>query len=240
MVIRTNGKQSIYALIALMIISFQCTAQQEPFSYYGHVAPHQITFRGDTNLALFHQYLTSFVVQGKKDVFSTYVGVFDEQSKTELDSNYWQYVFMVPGFKVFPAFKIDCMDGYLIGLYLAFHSYKATKYNLDIVSYDTEGRIVERTTFPLLQIGFYPTQDSCIIAYHSLGGLLCIDKGVLTYKYESSRFCTPEMVNGVLYEHEALDVEKESKQYIYKIGDNACLIPVSESNVDAIHQMGFK
>lgn len=215
-------------LIVILVTSVQGHTQERLFSYYGNVEPHTMSFmdRYDDG-ELFQQYLSSFSIQEKCNKARISIGVFNERNSKELDSAYWMYVFFTPGFKIYPSFQIKCKDGYLVGLYSAYHSYRTTIYNLDVVSYDKTGRIKEKISFPIFQSGYFVTQDSCHIAYQNLGGVLDIENGIVTFNYESTRCCTPEIARGELFADDVKDVRGERRKYIYKIGNNACLVPIS-------------
>ena len=218
-------------VIAMLSCYLPCVAQQKPFTYFGIVEPQQISFGETSDDVLFQQYLSSFVFPFKKDTCSLYVNFVNEYNQKELDSIFFKFVVIVPGFQSFPAFRIDCLDGYVIGLYHTYHSIKVEICNLDVMSYDKYGRILERTTFPLFQTGYFYTQDSCHIAYQSKGGVLNIENGVVFFEYESSRCCTPEMAKGELYADDVKVVRRERRKYVYEIGDNACIVLKSVSDI---------
>lgn len=219
-------------MIAMLSFSLQCVAQRKPFTYCGIVEPQQISFGETSDDVLFQQYLSSFGFPFKKDTSSLYVNFVNEYTQTELDSVFFKFAFIVPGFQVFPAFRLDCPDGYVVGLYHTYHSIKVDICNLDVMSYDKNGRVLERTTFPLLQKGYFLTQDSCHIAYQSKGGVLNIENGIVFFEYESSRCCTPEMEKGELYADDIKEVHREKRRYVYAIGYDARLIPVFVSDIE--------
>lgn len=223
--------RTLTIMIAMLSCSLQCLAQQKPFTYCGLVEPQQISFGVTSDVVLFQQYLSSIGYPLKKDTCSLYVNFVNEYTQKELDSAFGGFAFIVPGFQVFPAFRLDCTDGYVVGLYHTYHSIKVEICNLDVMSYDKYGRILERTTFPLFQTGYFYTQDSCHIAYQSKGGVLNIENGVVFFEYESSRCCTPEMAKGELYADDVKVVRRERQKYVYEIGDNACLVLKSVSDI---------
>ena len=220
-------------LIVLLAPSIRCHAQNRLFSYYGDAVPHTTSFidRNDDG-ELFQQYLSSFSINEKCNKAKLSIGVFNELNTKELDSAYWMYAFITPGFKLYPSFILKCKDGYLAGLYSTYHAYKSIIYNLDVVAYDKTGRIKEKTSFPIFQAGYFATEDSCHIAYQLKGGVLYIENGIVTFDYESSRCCAPEVAKGELYADDTKEVIRERQKYIYKIGDNACLLPQSIVNVN--------
>ena len=222
-----------FVLLIILVASIHGHAQERLFSYYGNVEPHAISFMGNYDDGeLFQQYLSSFSIHEKCNKARISIGVIDEHSLKELDSAYWMYAFFTPGFKLYPYFQLKCKDGYLVGLYSAYHSYRTTIYNLDVVSYDKTGRLREKISFPIFQSGFFVTQDSCLIAYQNLGGVLYIENGTVTFNYESSRCCTPEVNRGELFADDDKEVRIERRKYIYKIGNNACLVPISAVNLN--------
>ena len=222
----------VVIIIVLLMTSIRCNAQERLFSYYGDVEPYIMSLMNNNDDVLFRRYLSSFDIQEKSKNAAISIGVFNEQMKKELDSAYWQYAFITPGFKVFPSFRLECKDGFLVGLYSTYHTYRTTIYNLDMVSYDKNGRIREKVSFPIFQTGFFCTQDSCILAYQNLGGILNIQKEVVSFEYESSRCCTHEMTRGELYADDVKVVRREKRKYVYKIGDDACLVLISVSGIN--------
>lgn len=221
-----------YILFVVLMTSLHCNAQQQLFSYYGNVEPRSISFMDrDEGDELFQCYLSSFDIREKSKEATIYIGMFNDQNKKELDSAYWRYAIVNPGFKTFPAFVLDCKDGYLVGLHVAYRSYRSYVYNLDIMSYDKKGKIKEKMSFPIFHTGFFSTEDSCLIAYQILGGVLTIEKGKAIFEYDSSRCCTPEVAKCELYADDVKDVWREKRKYVYEIGDNARLILVSVSDI---------
>lgn len=227
-----NINYSYTIAFVFILMSLQSNAQQKLFSYYGNVEPSQRSFAKQENPELFQEFLSSIGVHCRKNSCSIRLGGFNEQTQQELDSTYWKYAFVLPGFKVFPAFMLKCRNGYMAGIYSTYNGYRVTIYNLDLISYDKKGNILEKTSFPIHQHGFFPTQDSCFIAYQICGGLLYVENGVITYEFESSRCCTPEMEKGELYADDVKTVIREKRKYVYKITDDACLIPVAVSNIE--------
>lgn len=219
-------------VIAMLSCYLQCVAQQKPFTYFGIVEPQQISFGETSDDVLFQQYLSSFVFPFKKDTCSLYVNFVNEYNQKELDSIFFKFAVIVPGFQPFPAFRIDCPDGYVVGLYHTYHSIKVDICNLDVMSYDKNGRVLERTTFPLFQTGYFLTQDSCRIAYQSKGGVLNIENGVVFFEYESSRCCTPELLKGEIYADDMKKVHREKRRHVYTIGKDARLVKVFMSDIE--------
>lgn len=227
-------KKYMFMFICLVfgLSPFNCNAQQEVFSYYGSLEPCRVSFEKNSQPMLFQQFLSTFEIQGKLGEWAFEATSYDGWHKEEVEMKYWEYCCKEPGFKIYPCFRMDCRDGYLVGIYSVFFSQRAWIYNLNLISYDKTGRILEKNSFPFWQYGYFGTQDSCDVAYQSSGGQLYIKNEIIRFEYSSSRLCTPEMSEGVVYSHDPKEVRREKRQYVYKIGDDARLSLVSVSDID--------
>ncbi len=224
-------KRILIALFTAVVTSL-CVAQTEPFTYCGQLMPSRTFFQENGDWNLFKQYLSLFDIHDKKNKVSFDIYYYDPPEK-ELDSIYWRYIVRVPGFKVFPGIRVDCKNGYLVGLCSIFDSYRTTLCNWDFITYDKEGRMLERISFPVMNNAFYwDKQDTCTMADFLCVGKINILKGSFVYEYTSLRFCAPEMARGVFYEYHEGTKKNEEKVYMYKIDDDARLILVSESELE--------
>jgi hypothetical protein len=191
-----------------------------------------VSFEKSGHPMLFQQFLSIFEIQGKLGECVFEASSYDGWHKKEVEMKYWEYCCKEPGFKIFPCFRIDCSDGYLVGVYSVFFSQKAWIYNLNVISYDKTGKILEKNSFPFWQYGFFGTQDSCEVAYQSSGGQLYIKNEIIRFEYSSIRYCTQEMSEGITHSHNPNEGRREKRQYVYKIGDDARLSLVSVSDID--------
>lgn len=226
----------LFVFSLFFLCSLYGNAQHSLFTYYGQVEPQQISFQEDVDEALFQQYLSSSGYPWDKKNCSFTVGVCDEREIDEVDSIYWRFVFLTPGFKVFRSFRLECENGYLVGVYNTYHGQNVHICNLDLISYDVLGKIIQRTSFPIFQSGFFFATDTCPVAYQKKGGLLYIENGFAVFNYESVRLCTPEMTKGSLHEDLHLDeTRSEKKRYVYKIKDDARLTLFQTSDIEISH-----
>lgn len=226
-------KHMFISMCLVFVLSpFRCNAQQDVFSYYGNLEPCRVSFENNGQSMLFQQFLSIFEIHGELDGWVFEATAYDGWHKEEVEMKYWKYCCKEPGFQIYPCFRMDCRDGYLVGVYSVFFSQRAWIYNLYVISYDKTGEILEKNTFPFWQYGFFGTQDSCKIAYQSSGGQLYIENGTIRFEYSSIRCCTPEMSKGITYSHNPKEVRSEKRQYVYKIGADARLTLISVSDID--------
>lgn len=204
---------------------FQSKAQQPLFSYCGPLEPSQVRCCQNDNVELFREYLSLFKVNGKQK--RSQIDSFEwwNPKWEPIDSQYEQFVFKVPGFFVYPAFRIDCKNGFLVGLKNGYACDKMRLYYVDLVSYDKSGRIIGRTTLPTFQMANFHTDDSCGYSYQQLLSRLDIENGLIIFEFGTLRACYSDLERADTIISET--IVKEGRKYVYRIEDDASLTLIS-------------
>ena len=217
-----------YILLMLSIlVANRCLSQEDLYGPYGNVMPCQKEYRFAPNSALFRRFVYSIGYVWDKNECAFFPGFPNCQYDNELDSIYMQFADIIPGFKVYPEFVVDCGQGYIIGLNYYYGNFKTVIINLELRSFDYRGNLLQKTTFPVLHHGYFYTRDTCPCAFLDCGGEVKVIDGHVIFDYSSLRICTPEI--GVVKEDWGNGNSERKKKYVYIIKNDARLVLVSET-----------
>lgn len=133
-----------------------------------------------------------------------------EEGKVPLDAKYEKMLMMVPFFKSYPAFRIDCPNGYVLGIFNYYPNRNWLSY-LDILSFDLHGRMVSRFSWAESGVDFFPLENTETDQTAQILSSTKIVNGEISYEYIKRSFIAGEATF------------VESAVYRYKIQDDATL-----------------
>lgn len=194
---------------------FAITVSAQNFEVPIRTRPVETTFTQDS--VLFSELLSEFATRCQKyDTLFDAVWV-NNPYKISLNSKYEKILPAMPLFEIYPAFRIDCPDGYVLGIYNVLRIYndktKIISYAsyLDILSYTSIGGFVSRLSLVLGYLNSYAMHDSERWCSSQITGTANIMNGEILYEYTQIMFIDGELTT------------RSESTYVYKIQDDATL-----------------
>lgn len=137
--------------------------------------------------------------------------------KIPLNSKYETLLPTMPLFEIYPAFRIDCPNGHVLGIYNLLSIYnqqtKTRSYveYLDVLSYTLQGLLVSRLSLCLFYVNSYMMDNSDTRYLYQIIGGADIMNGEIHYGHDQRRFVNRELIT------------HSESTYVYKIQDDATL-----------------
>ena len=205
----------ITIILSLSVFAVTASAQNDDFSPI-RTEPVETTFTQDGEL--FSKLLSEFTTRCQQ-YDTLYESVwFNNPDKVPLNSHYEKILPKMPLFEFYPAFRIDCANGYILGIYSVLRIYnEQTSFisyvsYLDLLSFNPKGGLVSRLSLALNYINNYQLKDDSKKRY------LCqivsgvdIMNGEIHYGYDQRRFVNRDLIS------------QFESTYVYKIQDDATL-----------------
>ncbi|MBP5548060.1 MAG: hypothetical protein J6X58_04100 [Bacteroidales bacterium] len=212
--------KAITILFSLSVFAITASAQYHEAPI--RTEPVETTFTQDS--VLFSELLSEFATRCQQ--YDTLYDVvwLNNPNKVPINVRYEKILPTMPLFEIYPAFRIDCPDGYVLGIFYVLRIYndktKRITYAtyLDILSYTHIGRMISKLSFALDYLNTYLMEDSEKYYEYQLMGVADIMNGEIHYGYDQRR-----AVNRELTTH-------SESTYIYKIQDDATLKLLSEKH----------
>lgn len=214
-----------FITILFSLSIFATTALAQKHDVPPRTEPVETSFIQDS--VLFSELLSEFTTKCQQ-YDTLYEAVwFNNPYKVPLNTRYEKILPSMPLFEKYPAFRIDCNNGYVLGIYSVLriynHQTKTQTYAsyLDMVSFTSRGGFVSRLSLVLGYMNSYLMEDSKTRYLYQIIGGADIMNGEIHYGYDQHRFINREL-------------ESHSKStYIYRIQDDATLKLLSlEQNQD--------
>lgn len=207
-------------LFSLSVLAASASAQKNDVPI--RIEPVETTFMRDS--VLFSELLSEFTTKCQQyDTLFEAVWL-NNPYKVPLNVRYEKILPTMPLFEIYPAFRIDCPNGYVLGIYNVLSIYnertktKSYASYLEILSYTSIGMLASRLSLSLNYINSYAKDDSETRYLYQIIGSADIICGEIRYGYDQRRF-----VNRNLETH-------SESTYIYKIQDDATLKLLSEKH----------
>ncbi|MBP5515435.1 MAG: hypothetical protein J6X86_00655 [Bacteroidales bacterium] len=207
---------TIKVITILFFLSvYATTASAQKYDVPKRTEPNETTFTQDK--VLFSELLSEFSVQRQQYDTLFQAVWFNNPDKVPLNIKYEKIMVTTPLFEIYPAFRIDCPNGYVLGIYSILeiynHQTKTKSYAsyLDILSYTLQGGFISRLSLALGYINDYKMDDSETRYLYQIIGGADIMNGEIHYGYDQRGF-----VNRDLTTH-------SQSTYKYKIQDDATL-----------------
>ena len=204
----------IIILFSLNAFAVTTSAQNHDFPPI-RTEPVETIFTQDS--VLFSEFLSEFTTRCQQ-----YDTLFDavwinNPNKLPLNTRYEKILPTMPLFEVYPAFRIDCPNGYVLGIYNVLRIYndqtgqKSFVSYLDILSYTHLGGFASRLSLALDYVNSYLMDDSGTWYLYQIIGGADVMNGEIHYSFDQRRFVNRELVT------------HSESVYIYKIQDDATL-----------------
>jgi len=201
--------------ILFFLSVFAITVSAQNFEVPIRTRPVETTFTQDS--VLFSELLSEFATRCQQyDTLFDAVWV-NNPFRVPLDVKYEKILMTMPLFEIYPAFRIDCPDGYVLGIYSVLRIYndktKIISYAsyLNILSYTPMGGCVSRLSLVLGYINTYAMPNSERFCSSQIIGTANIMNGEILYEYTQSMFIDRELTT------------RSVSTYVYKIQDDATL-----------------
>lgn len=201
-------KKTILFLIILSTFATMVSAQGCHLP--GNTAPRETSFAIDS--ILFSEFLSEFSVRCQQyDTLHQWFNRMRYTHQVPLDSKYEKILVSVPFFHAYPAFRIDCPNGYILGIYNVYSYYGSSISHLDILSFNLHGNMTSRCSWAEFGVGKYYLDDKKTVCDSQVISSTEVANGEIRYSFTQSSY-----IDG-----EATSVE--SSVYRYKIQDDATL-----------------
>lgn len=152
------------------------------------------------NNALFSEFLSGFpTIYQQYDTLWQAVW-FNNPNKVPVDNKYKKMLMAVPFFDIYQAFRIDCTNGYILGIYNTLSIYniqietQSFVSYLDILTYTSKGELTSRLSLALNYIKSYFTDNSMILQKYQLIGGVDIMNSEVHYGYDQRWFANREPI----------------------------------------------
>lgn len=175
----------------------------------GNTAPRETSFTPDS--ILFSELLFQFTIRCQQyDTLNEWYSPLVDTG-IPLDAKYEKILMSVPFFKSYPAFRIDCPNGYVLGIYNMFHNGHSWISYLDMLSFDLHGRMRSRVSWAKSGLGSYKLDDEKTNLDWQILSSTDVANGEILYDFIKQTFIAREAYSEV------------GAVYRYKIHDDATL-----------------
>ena len=177
--------------------------------------PVETTFTQDS--AFFSAFLSEFTMRCQQYDTLWSAAWRNNPVKIPLNNKYENLLPTMPLFDIYPAFRIDCPNGHVLGMYnlLSIHNSQTKIHSyvqyLDVLSYTPQGRLVSRLSLCLFYTNSYVMDNSNTRYLYQIIGNADIMNGEIHYGHDQRRFVNRELIT------------HSESTYVYKIQDDATL-----------------
>ena len=191
---------------------FVTTVSAQKYYFPGRTDPIETTFAQDS--ILFSELLSEFSMRCQQydTLFQAeWFNPLNNPERVPLDSKYEKILMSVPFFKIYPAFRIDCPNGYVLGIYNHYINQQSIVNYLDLLSFDFKGKITSRTSLAKFNLATYVMDDFETTQNYQLISSTNIVNGEIIYSVDQRSY-----ISGEITTHSECT-------YLYKIQDDATL-----------------
>lgn len=205
-------KKKIIITILFSFSVFVTTVSAQKYYFPGRTDPIETTFVQDS--ILFSELLSEFSVRCQQ--YDTllqpeWYNPLNNPERVQLGSKYEKILMSVPFFKIYPAFRIDCPNGYVLGIYNHYINQQSLVNYLDLLSFDLKGRMISRISLAKLNLATYVMDDFKTSQKYQLISSTNIVNGEINYFVDQRSY-----ISGEITTHSECT-------YLYKIQDDATL-----------------
>lgn len=191
---------------------FVTTVSAQKYHFPGKTDPIETTFVQDS--ILFSELLSEFPMRCQQydTLFQAeWFNPLNNPERVQIDSKYEKILMSVPFFKIYPAFRIDCPNGYVLGTYNHYFNQQSQVDYLDLLSFDLKGRMISRTTLAKFNLATYVMDDFKTTQNYQLISSTNIVNGEIIYSVDQRSYISREITS------------HSECTYLYKIQDDATL-----------------
>ena len=201
--------------VIIMLFSysvFVTTVSAQNYYFPGRTDPIETKFAQDS--ILFSEFLSEFSMRCQQ--YDTllqpeWYNPLNNPERVPIDSKYDKILMSVPFFKIYPAFRMDCPNGYVLGIYNHYINQQSVVNYLDLLSFDLKGRMISRTSLAKYNLATYVMDDFKTSQNYQLISSINIINGELNYFVDQRSY-----ISGKITSHSECT-------YLYKIQDDATL-----------------
>jgi len=203
-------KKKVVALIfsfGVFVASVSAQVKYSPEKNY----PAETTFTQDS--ILFYELLSEFSMRCQQYdtlLVSEWYNPLNRPDVAALDAKYERIILSTPVFVSFPAFRVDCPNGFVLGILNHYNNHQSIVSYLDVLSYNLKGKMISKISFAWHNIATYLMDDERSLQKFQLGGIVNIVNGEINYSVDQRCWID--------------EISSYSKSfYRYKIQDDATL-----------------
>lgn len=193
-------------------VFFVTTVSAQKHYFPQRTDPIETTFTQDS--ILFSEFLSEFSMRCQQydTLFqSEWFNPLNNPERVTLDSKYEKILMSVPFYEIYPAFRIDCPNGYVLGIYYYYGNIGSLFNYMDLLSFDLKGRVVSRLSLAECHVAEYVMDDEKSSQNYQLISSINIANGEIKYFVDRRSYLSRNIVTQSEY------------TYLYKIQDDATL-----------------